>query len=104
MTLVTSPPITAYVLEPFQFFDARLEGLRHIATGEEMHLHRGNVAGMRSSIVRFVRTPDGAGLGVLKTDGSVQTWSISGSVKGEVRCSLDAGDVSIDQVVVLAQG
>ena len=63
-----------------------------------------SIAGIQPSIVRFVRTPDGEGLGVLRTDGSVETWRINANGRGEIQCSSKSSDASIDQLVVLAQG
>lgn len=103
MLLITSPPITSYVLEPLAFFDARSEGLRYITTGEDKRPHAMAVNNdIQRDIVRFVRTPNGEGLGVLRTDGSVETWTISSNGRGELCRSLQPNDKeTVDQIVVL---
>ena len=102
MTLVTSPPLRSYALEPLQFFDARPDGLKLLAEGEEVR-KVDSFSGIQP-IVRFVRTPDGEGLAVIRADDSVETWSVDINGKGEVCCSVKGGEAKIDQLAVLAHG
>ena len=90
------------MLEPLQFFDARPEGLQLLAEGESSRSLES--LGSLQSIVRFVRTPDGDGLAVLRADGSVETWTINSNGEGEICCSMKGGATTVDQLVVLAHG
>ncbi|GJE87639.1 RAVE protein 1 C terminal-domain-containing protein [Phanerochaete sordida] len=75
LNLVTSAPLMSYQLDPLSFFDARSDGLtlqsniQDIRTGESSVLPR--------RIARFVRTPDGEGLGILRQDGTAEVWKTS---------------------------
>ncbi|KAJ3552447.1 hypothetical protein NM688_g4146 [Phlebia brevispora] len=105
VSLVTSSPLMSYRLEPAPFFDALSEGLRLVAKGEGMDPHDPNLAERHSSIVRFVRTPNGDALGVLRTDGSVETWTVDHHGRGQVRNSLKINETgAVDQLVVLERG
>lgn len=80
LTLITSPPLSTYELSPLPFFDARPEGLR---AGVQT-LSR--VAGEESPISRFVRTPDGESVGVIRERGG-EIWKVQqrGSKLSRVR-------------------
>lgn len=95
----------SYRLEPSLFFDARSEGLRFVAKGDESIATDAEHIEMRCNIVRFVRTPNGEGLGVLRTDGSIETWVLDVAGNGSVRNCLKATESdTVNQLVVLSRG
>ncbi|KDQ63425.1 hypothetical protein JAAARDRAFT_169243 [Jaapia argillacea MUCL 33604] len=94
ITLVTSPPLATYDLEPLSFFDARSDGLKLVAQGSE------KFASDDSRISRFVRTPEGKGVAVLREDGG-QTWMVK--ERGSKLISVDKW-TGVDDVVVLERG
>ncbi|GBE78251.1 hypothetical protein SCP_0111340 [Sparassis crispa] len=106
LTLVTAAPLASYTLSPLPFFDARADGLRLLARAVEEETG----AQTLREIVRFVRTPEGEGVGVLWEDGSGRTWAVGtgGKEKGMslVRRGIWKADAfgSADQLVVLDSG
>ena len=76
LTLITSPPLASYELAVLPFFDAGQDGLRHIASGSE-HTHADAPGGQdpRAEIVRYVRTPNGEGVGAIRADGCGEVWT-----------------------------
>ncbi|KAI0082261.1 hypothetical protein K474DRAFT_1742410 [Panus rudis PR-1116 ss-1] len=107
LTLVTSPPITSYTLDPLLFLDVRSDGLMHTASCDELPLNDEPEVGVEERmIVRFERTPDGEGVGVIRMDGAGETWAVSPdgrNLTSRRKCKLDAG-FSVDLLVVLQQG
>ena len=75
LTLVTSAPLRSYRLDPLPFFDAQADGLSLLGIVREVQSRDSSVLLRRIS--RFVRTPDGEGLGVVKEDGTVEVWRTS---------------------------
>ncbi|EJF67065.1 hypothetical protein DICSQDRAFT_151429 [Dichomitus squalens LYAD-421 SS1] len=76
LTLVTSPPLASYELSVLLFFDARAEGLRKVASGAEHSHADGSVTeDPRAEIVRYVRTPNGEGVGLICADGCGEVWA-----------------------------
>ena len=83
LTLLTSPPLAAYELSLLSFFGARDAGLRHIASGtEHVHPMLAAVDDPRSEIVRYVRTPNGEGVGAIRADGSGEVWTFDWAKTG----------------------
>jgi hypothetical protein len=69
ITLITSPPLATFELEPLAFFDAhsKLSGLQLRAEGI------GPTPEEESEISKFVRTPEGKGVGVIRLTGG-EVW------------------------------
>ncbi|KAJ3516450.1 hypothetical protein NLJ89_g1100 [Agrocybe chaxingu] len=94
LTLITSPPLMSINLSPLSFFDARSDGLKTNATFLE------RIAEEKSEIIRFIRTPEGSGVGALRMQGG-EIWTIAERGTKVVRGpSWDRADF----VVVLAHG
>ena len=108
LTLVTSPPITTYVLDPLLFFDGQAEGLQQISCGEELPNPDELKLGVdHRNVIRFERTPDGEGVGAIRLEGAGETWSVSPcgrTIKSRGRWKLDDVGTSIDNLVVLDRG
>ncbi|TFK36859.1 RAVE protein 1 C terminal-domain-containing protein [Crucibulum laeve] len=95
ITLATTPPLAAFDLSPLSFFDAQSNGLRPTAKGLD------RVPEEDSDIIRFVRTPEGKGVGVLRSNRGGGAWRIVERGTKLVR----AGNWSnADFVVVLEKG
>ncbi|KLO15044.1 hypothetical protein SCHPADRAFT_871712 [Schizopora paradoxa] len=91
---ITSPPLRAYRMDPLTFFDGRKEGMRLLS-------QRPSVSETESRRIRqFIRTPDGRGLAVLRTD-CVETWNLS---SGKHILTKVGSWPSADLVVVLDGG
>ncbi|KAF8213200.1 WD repeat-containing protein [Mycena galopus ATCC 62051] len=94
LTLITSAPLRTFGFSPILFLDAHAEGLRLSAhtvdavTSEESH------------IVRFVRTPEGAGVGVVRENGG-ESWRVVGNGSRLIRSEKWA---TTDHIVVLDGG
>ncbi|KAK2461643.1 hypothetical protein APHAL10511_006106 [Amanita phalloides] len=71
LTLITSPPLATYTVEPLAFFDAQIDGL---SLNNKL---LDSVPGDDSDIVRFVRTPEGRGVAVIRTNGGGDVWRIT---------------------------
>lgn len=95
ITLVTSSPLTTFDLAPLTFFDAQSSGLRF--TAKEIK----RVPEEEADIVRLVRTPEGNGVGIIRTDGDGEAWRVVESGSKLVR---SARWSSADHVVVLEGG
>ncbi|CAA7258624.1 unnamed protein product [Cyclocybe aegerita] len=94
LSLITSPPLMSINLSPLSFFDARSDGLKTNATFLE------RIAEEKSEIIRFIRTPEGSGVGALRMQGG-EIWTIAERGTKVVRgSSWDRADF----VVVLAHG
>lgn len=108
LTLVTSPPITTYVLDPLPFFEGQIEGLRQVACGEELPNPEELKLGVdQRTVIRFERTPDGEGVGAIRLEGAGETWSVNPSgraIKSRGRWKLDDVSNSVDNLVVLDRG
>ena len=85
LTLVTSPPLASYELSVLHFFDARAEGLRQVASGAE-HTHANDSAmeDPQAEIVRYVRTPNGEGVGLIRVDGRGEVWTYDWAKTGSL--------------------
>ncbi|PBL01184.1 WD repeat-containing protein [Armillaria gallica] len=94
ITVVTAPHLTSYELSPVAFFDAQEDGLRVRAHGSEISPEE------YSEIVRFVRTPEGRGVGVIRKSGG-QIWTLAEGDKELNRSG--SGDLG-DKIVVLDKG
>lgn len=82
-------------LSPFSFFEARSHGLKINSSCLE------RVPEEESEIIRFIRTPEGKGVGALRARDGGETWQIhERGTKLERSGSWDQADF----VVVLAQG
>ncbi|KAF7306783.1 WD repeat protein [Mycena indigotica] len=94
INLVTTPPLRTFTFSPLLFLDSDKDGLipraeTVIATPSE-----------ESPILRFVRTPQGSGVGVIRERGG-ETWQVSGNGReltqtGQWSCG--------DQIIVLSGG
>ncbi|TFK56949.1 hypothetical protein OE88DRAFT_1743465 [Heliocybe sulcata] len=93
LTLVTAPPLATYNLLLPEFFEAKSEGLKPIRMGPEP------LEGEASRILRFIRTPEGKGVAVLREDVG-QMFSVS----GESMLVRQAAWRATDHSVVLVQG
>lgn len=65
----------SYQLDPLSFFDARSDGLA--LQGNIQDIRAGESSALPRRIARFVRTPDGEGLGILRQDGTAEVWKTS---------------------------
>ncbi|KAF8167749.1 RAVE protein 1 C terminal-domain-containing protein [Crassisporium funariophilum] len=95
LTLVTSAPLISMDLSPLAFFDAQSHGLR---INSECS---GRIAAEESEIIRFIRTPEGTGVGALRVGGGGEIWRISERGTKLVRSE---SWQRADFVVVLANG
>lgn len=94
LTLVTSPPLRTYDISVGTLLNGRADSLQLVAAGpERMPLEE-------SKILRFVRTPAGRGVAVVRADGG-ETWMETDG--GHNLARLDSWP-STDQVVVLDGG
>jgi hypothetical protein len=94
ITLVTSSPLRSFDFSPILFLDAQPDGLR---------LHAQTITAVpeeQSPITRFVRTPEGGGVGAVRADGG-EAWRVVGNGSRLVRSGKWA---SADHVVVLDRG
>ncbi|KAF7339771.1 WD repeat protein [Mycena venus] len=94
LTLVTSSPLRTFDLSPILFLDAHADGLRLRAHTVEA------IPAEESHIVRFVRTPEGAGVGVVRENGG-EAWRVVGNGSRLVRSETWA---TADHIVVLDGG
>lgn len=104
LTLITSPALTSYILDPLLFFfdpfllpAQREKSLRIRA--------RSPWAVVEGKIREFVRTPEGRGVGVVRDDGAGDVWAVRGRGMelGKVR-GKEWGEGKGDHVVVLDGG
>ena len=94
LTLVTSPPLRTYNISVVTLLNGRADSLQLVAAGpQRMPLEE-------SKISRFVRTPAGRGVAVVRADGG-ETWMETDG--GHNLARLDSWP-SADQVVVLDGG
>lgn len=94
LTLVTSPPLRTYNISAVTLLNGQADSLQLVAAGpEQMPLED-------SKIWRFVRTPAGRGVAVVRADGG-ETWMETDG--GHNLARLDSWP-SADQVVVLDGG
>ncbi|KAF8140396.1 RAVE protein 1 C terminal-domain-containing protein [Boletus edulis] len=94
LTLVTSPPLRTYSISAVTLLHGRADSLQLVAAGpERMPLED-------SKILRFVRTPAGRGVAVVRADGG-ETWMETDG--GHNLARLDSWP-SADQVVVVDGG
>lgn len=94
ITVVIAPDLTSYQLSPVAFFDAQEDGLRLCACSPEVSPEE------YSEIVRFVRTPEGRGVGVIRKSGG-QVWTLAQGDKELNRSG--SGDLG-GKIVVLDKG
>ena len=87
--------MTTFELEPLAFFDApsRLNGLQLRAKGMD------RVSMNEAEILKFVRTPEGKGVGVLRSSGG-ETWRSTERGSALVR----TGSWSSGEFVVVLKG
>lgn len=102
LTLVTSAPLTSYRLYPSSFFDAQADGLALLGKIHEVQTRDKKVLPRRTS--RFVRTPDGEGLGIIKEDGTVEVWRTSPGGRKILFQSEVVGDSELNEMVVFQGG
>lgn len=90
MTLVSTPPLRSYALRPALFFGAEGAGLKLQAALPD----RGpwEAPGAQRDIVRFIRTPEGRGVCVIR-GASGEIWSVAGG-KGAVGSGGAHGDAT----------
>ncbi|KAF9462089.1 WD repeat-containing protein [Collybia nuda] len=70
VTLAMTSPLATFNLSPMSFFDAQSEGLSLSAKAVDRVLEE------ESPIIRFVRTPEGKGVGVIRENGGGETWRL----------------------------
>lgn len=75
LTLTTCPPLTAHDFDLLTFFDARSDGLEKVATTD--HEGYGVDYNEEELIERFVRTPHGNGVAVVRASGG-EAWALEG--------------------------
>ncbi|KAF8807734.1 WD repeat-containing protein [Phlegmacium glaucopus] len=95
LTLVTSPPLMSMDLYPSSFLDAQSNGLCINSKGSEYN------PAEEAEIVRFIRTPEGKGVGALRVSGGGDAWKI---VEGGTKLIRFGEWERADFVVVLANG
>ncbi|RPD64989.1 hypothetical protein L227DRAFT_635288 [Lentinus tigrinus ALCF2SS1-6] len=108
LTLLTSPPLSSYELAILPFFDAGAGSLTHVAS-DTVHSHADAPGGEdpRAEIVRYVRTPNGEGVGLIREDGCGEVWTFDWARTGRLIrtgkwTTEDAGHV--DHFVVIDAG
>jgi len=69
ITLITTPPVMVHTISPLPFFDAKLDGLKTIAVGEEL----GETS--QRHIRYLSRSPDGHAVAVVR-DGAVEVYKV----------------------------
>ncbi|KAN0100493.1 RAVE protein 1 C terminal domain containing protein [Tylopilus felleus] len=94
LTLVTSPPLRTYAISAVTLLNGRADSFQLLAAGPERMPLEDN------KILRFVRTPAGRGVAVVRADGG-ETWMETDC--GHNLARLDSWP-SADQVVVLDGG
>ncbi|KAJ3916631.1 RAVE protein 1 C terminal-domain-containing protein [Lentinula edodes] len=94
-SLVSTSPLCSFELDLINFFDDQPTGLRLTA----QFLDR--ISAEESEISRFVRTPEGQGLGVIRKGGGGETWSHG---PDEAMLTRSASWSAADRVVVLDHG
>ncbi|KAJ7042393.1 RAVE protein 1 C terminal-domain-containing protein [Mycena alexandri] len=94
VTLVTSSPLRTFDFSPLLFLDAHVDGLRLSAHALDA------VPSEESHIVRFVRTPEGGGVGVVRESGG-EAWRVVGNGSGLIRSGTWS---TADHIVVLDGG
>lgn len=94
VTLVTSSPLRTFDLSPILFLDAHADGLRLCSQTVEA------VPAEESHIVRFVRTPEGGGVGVIRANGG-EAWRVVGNGSRLIR---SGKWTTADHIVVLDGG
>ncbi|KAF7320375.1 WD repeat protein [Mycena kentingensis (nom. inval.)] len=94
VNLVTTSPLRTFTLSPTLFLDAQPGGL--VACAETIAA----VPAEESRILRFVRTPDGTGVGVVRETGG-EAWQLSGN---DCQLSRMGRWVDGDHIVVLDRG
>lgn len=94
LTLVTSSPLRTFDFSPMLFLDAQVGGLRRCAQTIEA------VPAEDSRIVRFVRTPEGGGVGIVREHGG-EAWRVLGNGARLIRSGKWP---TADHVVVLDGG
>ena len=82
-------------LDPLSFFDAQSNGLLINAKGLEYHLAE------EAEVLRFIRTPEGMGVGALRVGGGGDAWRV---VEGGTKLVRFGEWERADFVVVLANG
>ncbi|KAJ8520116.1 hypothetical protein ONZ45_g3052 [Pleurotus djamor] len=97
LNLVTSYPLRSYTLSPLAFVESHSESLRLDAGGTQEEYPT------QDTVLKLVRTPNGRGLGVLRTRGGGQVWAVPEG-KGTPRLSFKGDWTKADQVVVLHAG
>lgn len=95
VTLAMTSPLTTFTLSPMAFFDAQSDGLHLLAKAME------RVPEEESPIVRFVRTPEGKGVGVIRENGGGEAWRL---VEHGSRLVRAGSWEAADHVVVLEGG
>ncbi|KAJ7099614.1 RAVE protein 1 C terminal-domain-containing protein [Mycena crocata] len=94
VTLVTSSPLRTFDFSPMLFLDAHVDGL--CLRSQTMEA----VSAEESHIVRFVRTPEGSGVGVVRTNGG-EAWRVVGDGSKLIRSGRWS---TADHIVVLDGG
>jgi hypothetical protein len=70
LTLITCPPLISIDLSPLSFLDAQTDALRINSAGSLDWIE-----GKESEIIRFIRTPEGKGVGALRKQGG-EVWKV----------------------------
>ncbi|KAJ7076559.1 RAVE protein 1 C terminal-domain-containing protein [Mycena belliarum] len=94
VTLITSSPLRTFELSPLLFLDGNMDGLRLCSQAEAA------IPTEDSPIVRFVRTPEGGGVGVVRATGG-DVWRV---VRNGSRLIRSGNWSSADHIVVLDGG
>ena len=95
LTLVTCPPLVSIDLSPLSFLDAQTDSFRINSVGSLDW-----IKAKETEIVRFIRTPEGKGVGALREKGG-EVWKVNQhGTKLERAGAWDKGDF----VVVLDYG
>ncbi|KAH6916877.1 WD repeat-containing protein [Coprinopsis sp. MPI-PUGE-AT-0042] len=71
LTLVTSTPLMTFHMSPLAFFDAQSHGLQFLSSFPQRTPEE------ESAIVRLVRTPEGQGVGVIRTSGTGEAYTLT---------------------------
>ncbi|KAF5385516.1 hypothetical protein D9757_005413 [Collybiopsis confluens] len=95
ITLVSSAPLSSYELSLADFLDAQPNALRLKARIPD------RAFSAEAEIKKFVRTPEGSGVGVIRKDGKGEVWCLRQADPELVR--LDSWNAA-DEVVVLDHG
>lgn len=104
LMLITSPSLESYEISPVSFLDGQPEGIKPISriggTAREIEPRESTLSTSSSSISRFVRTPEGQCIGVMREE-EIELQLVS---KRGTRLVWKERSAAADSLVVLDEG